>query len=307
MPSAIAIDCEMVLTSLRGTLHEEVARVAFIDEDTKILLDEYIKPRGQVIDYRSSITGILPRHIECAPTLSSLRDRMKSLIKNKLIVGHSVRRDLECLDIKFKENAIRDTSELPIFLRRNGGSKKLRELAREHLDVDIQQGTHCPKEDALCAMALFLLKWNLPGPAPRSVFALQNRHRNRGCNLHHGERFSDDGNGGRQAIEFYEELISDESDEYYEKMYEKREMEQREMELNEADILDELEERNEKKYGPLYAPFGFYMNENGNYAQIDILKMSFRPEYRAMIDANLKRMEMDWKFRTGIYKNWGIK
>jgi len=250
MPSAIAIDCEMVLTSLRGTLHEEVARVAFIDEDKKILLDEYIKPRGQVIDYRSSITGILPRHIECAPTLSSLRDRMKSLIKNKLIVGHSVRRDLECLDIKFKENAIRDTSELPIFLRRNGGSKKLRELAREHLDVDIQQGTHCPKEDALCAMALFLLKWNLPGPAPRSVFALQ-----------------------------------------------------REMELFEDDMLDELEERNEKKYGPLYAPVGFYMNEDGNYAKIDILKMSFRPEYRAMIDANLKRMEMDWKFRTGIYEN----
>ena len=63
----------------------------------------------------------------------------------------------------------------------------------------------------------------------------------------------------------------------------------------------------EKKYGPLYPPVGFYMNKDGNYAKIDILKLSFCPEYRAMIDANLKRMEMDWKFRTGIYENWGIK
>ena len=59
---------------------------------------------------------------------------------------------------------IRDTALLPKFLKPDGGSRKLKELASMYLDGSvIQEGLHDPEEAAKTTMKLYKRHWDLPG------------------------------------------------------------------------------------------------------------------------------------------------
>merc|ERR1712110_988874 len=166
----ISIDCEMV----ESTLGEEVVRLACVNEDLETIFKCYLKPKGRVIDYRERLTGVCERDILNAPSLEFVRDRVEKILSSQRIVGHSVRHDLTTLGITYKERNIRDTAELPIFLRSNGDSRKLKELALKYLGKTIQDETHDPEIDARVAMELYKKYWNIEGPAPRT--RMHDRH-----------------------------------------------------------------------------------------------------------------------------------
>ena len=55
MVEYVAIDCEMVKTT--GS-QNDLARVTLVDEHLQVLLDEYIRPKCRVLDYRTPYSGI---------------------------------------------------------------------------------------------------------------------------------------------------------------------------------------------------------------------------------------------------------
>lgn len=82
---------------------------------------------------------------------------MADLIKGRILVGHALRNDLKALLLSHPKQDIRDTAEYQPFLK-EGRSKALRHLADEVLGVKIQDGEHCPIEDARAAMLLYQKK-----------------------------------------------------------------------------------------------------------------------------------------------------
>ncbi|VAH37847.1 unnamed protein product [Triticum turgidum subsp. durum] len=89
----LAIDCEMVLCH-DGT--EAVVRVCVVDNKLEVKLDTLVNPLKAVADYRTHITGVSKKDLE--GVTCSLVDIQKSLkkilAKGKILVGHSLYRDL---------------------------------------------------------------------------------------------------------------------------------------------------------------------------------------------------------------------
>eukprot|EP00922_Rhytidocystis_sp_ex-Travisia-forbesii_P056454 GHVS01083569.1.p1 GENE.GHVS01083569.1~~GHVS01083569.1.p1 ORF type:complete len:257 (+),score=16.06 GHVS01083569.1:151-921(+) len=163
MAQAVSIDCEFV----RTRAGEAVASVCVVDEDLQTLLLSYVKPESPIIDYKTKYSGIRPEHMVDAPTLAGgIRSRISRLVRGRLIVGHDVHCDLKLLGIRYKEKLIRNTAILPRFLDSRGRKRKLKYLALEFLGESIQDGSHSAAEDARAAMKLYIVFWDLPGPAP---------------------------------------------------------------------------------------------------------------------------------------------
>jgi hypothetical protein len=80
---------------------------------------------------------------------------INEIIKDKIIIGHSLKYDFAVLKISPPESKIRDTAErFSWTFRKNIPS--LKELAKNKLGTEIQTGTHDSKEDALAALKIFV-------------------------------------------------------------------------------------------------------------------------------------------------------
>ena len=170
----LAIDCEMVL--VRGTemvdggwpLVKQLARVAVVDDDGAVLMDEYVVPERPVVDYLTRFSGVTREHLESATTtLEAARARVRALARGRALVGHSLESDLHALRLTVAANGggsagaaaddddggatpILDTALLfPLRLNRDGPPAKaaLRNLTVAHLKREIQQ----PKADIMTA------------------------------------------------------------------------------------------------------------------------------------------------------------
>ena len=81
---------------------------------------------------------------------------MAELLKDRILVGHDVKHDLEALLLDHPPKLIRDTAKFPGFKKYGHGPKPaLRVLAQVLLGVEIQRGQHSSIEDARVAMLLF--------------------------------------------------------------------------------------------------------------------------------------------------------
>ena len=152
----IAIDCEMIQargTKARGKM--VAARVALVDEHENTLMDQYIfhDPKN-VKDYGTQYSGI--RRADCDgsthPTLSISQTRLliMDIIKDKTLVGHGIRSDLDALswprgEVEAICSSVIDTQKLDWGDRHSTG---LATLTAELFNTTIQSGEHCPVEDA---------------------------------------------------------------------------------------------------------------------------------------------------------------
>jgi len=59
----VAIDCEMVGVGYKGD-ESALARVSLVNYYGVKLLDKYVKPQREITDYRTSYSGITPKHLE---------------------------------------------------------------------------------------------------------------------------------------------------------------------------------------------------------------------------------------------------
>ncbi|XP_010487323.1 PREDICTED: RNA exonuclease 4 [Camelina sativa] len=148
----VAMDCEMVGVS-QGT-KSALGRVTLVNKWGNVLYDEFVRPVERVVDFRTHISGIRPRDLRKAKDFCVAQTKVAELIKGKILVGHALHNDLKALLLTHPKQDIRDTAEYQPFLK-GKPRKSLKHLTSEILGADIQNGEHCPIDDARAAMMLY--------------------------------------------------------------------------------------------------------------------------------------------------------
>ncbi|KAH6668613.1 ribonuclease H-like domain-containing protein [Plectosphaerella plurivora] len=151
----IAIDCEMVGVGEGG--HESaLARASVVDFHGRQIYDSYVKPKERVTDWRSAVSGITQKHMRFARDFDEVQTDIAELLKDRILVGHDVKHDLDALLLTHPIMDLRDTAKHPGFRKYGNGKKPaLARLSSEILGVEIQKGAHSSIEDAKVTMALF--------------------------------------------------------------------------------------------------------------------------------------------------------
>lgn len=149
----IAMDCEMVGVSPLGN-KSALGRATLVNKWGNVIYDEFVRPVDFVVDFRTQISGIRPSDLKKAKDFRVVQNKVAELLKGRILVGHALRNDLKALLLSHPKTDIRDTAEYQPFLK-EGRSRALKHLASEFLDVVIQNGEHCPIEDARAAMLLY--------------------------------------------------------------------------------------------------------------------------------------------------------
>lgn len=92
----IALDCEMVGAGLNGE-RNMLARVSIVNVNGDVIMDKYVKPTERIVDYRTPFSGITAAHLKNAHNFSDVKAEVRRIKNGKILVGHSVWRDLEVL------------------------------------------------------------------------------------------------------------------------------------------------------------------------------------------------------------------
>eukprot|EP00924_Labyrinthula_sp_SR-Ha-C_P004584 snap_masked-scaffold_1-processed-gene-5.18-mRNA-1 protein AED:0.27 eAED:0.27 QI:0/-1/0/1/-1/1/1/0/281 len=151
----VAFDCEMVGVGPDGK-DSRLARVCIINYNGQVLYESYSRPMETITDYRTEFSGIRKEDLLEAPSLGEVRDKILSLLKGKVVVGHSIANDFKVLLIRnHPRKKIRDTSSWKKFRNEVGRKQKLSELSLRYLKWKIQDGEHDPYIDARAALELY--------------------------------------------------------------------------------------------------------------------------------------------------------
>lgn len=153
LTKAVAIDCEMVGVGSDGS-KSALGRVTLVNSFGNVVYDEYVRAVERIVDYRTRISGIRPKHMNKAKEFWAVQKEVAELIKGRILVGHALHNDLKVLLLSHPKKDIRDTSEYEVF-RRERKRRSLKDLAAEVLGAKIQQNEHCPIEDARAAMFIY--------------------------------------------------------------------------------------------------------------------------------------------------------
>jgi len=163
----VALDCEMVGLGSDG-MESAVARVSLVNWDGQVMIDTYLRVSEPVTDFRTSVSGIRQCDIDSdfAMDLDDCKKIVKDLIKDKILVGHGLKNDLQVLDIEHPWYRIRDTAKYKPFMKNCEVNvctqlpRKLKELAKDFLGLDIQTDAdgHDSVIDAWVAMELYKLE-----------------------------------------------------------------------------------------------------------------------------------------------------
>lgn len=175
-----ALDCEMVQT----TLGREVARCTLVDGAGEVVFDLLAQPGAKIVDYCTQWSGLdeaTLRHV--ATSVDQVRAALVQTVDaDDVLVGHSLDCDLRAL--RLAHHCCGDTALLFGHPRGAPYKKKLKQLAKEFLDREIQGGSHDSIEDARAALDLFALRV-ARGPAcaggAEDAFARLARHGCRVC------------------------------------------------------------------------------------------------------------------------------
>ncbi|GKU86650.1 hypothetical protein SLEP1_g1147 [Rubroshorea leprosula] len=165
---AVAMDCEMVGGGLDGSL-DICARVCLVDEDENLIFHAYVKPQMPVTNYRYEVTGLTEDHLTDAMPLDEVKNKISEVLYNgesigrarldggdaRLLVGHSLLHDLECLRMSYPGHLLRDTAKYRPLMKTNLVSHSLKYLTKTYLGYVIQSGVHDPYEDCVSVMRLY--------------------------------------------------------------------------------------------------------------------------------------------------------
>ncbi|EAR87918.3 RNA exonuclease 1 DEDDh 3'-5' exonuclease domain protein (macronuclear) [Tetrahymena thermophila SB210] len=154
----VAIDCEMVqceASQKDGFPTQELARVSIVNYNGHVLLDTYVRPQKKIKNYLTKVSGITFTHIKNAPTYPEVKNKIFEILKDKIIVGHSVQHDLS--SIKFeppKDKMIRDISNYKE-LKQSGKKVSLKKMVKQELGITFQEGSHDSISDARAALLIY--------------------------------------------------------------------------------------------------------------------------------------------------------
>jgi len=153
----IALDCEMVGVGPAGT-ESTLARVSVVNYFGAVLLDEFVRQKERVTDWRTQWSGVRAKDMINAKTFEEVQGAVAELFKARILIGHAIQNDLKALMLSHPRAQIRDTQHLA---HRHGQSRSarpaLRNLVRDTLSAKIQEGEHNSVTDARAAMAIYRL------------------------------------------------------------------------------------------------------------------------------------------------------
>ncbi|XP_037721395.1 RNA exonuclease 4 [Drosophila subpulchrella] len=152
----LAMDCEMVGVGHNGQ-DDMLARVSIVNRVGHVLLDKHVKPRMEVTDYRTSVSGIRPQDIANGEEFDAVQNEVVKLLHGRILVGHALGNDLAVLSIRHPFDDIRDTSRYKPLCKlvSNGHTPSLKRLTMAVLGQEIQTGEHNSVEDARAAMGIY--------------------------------------------------------------------------------------------------------------------------------------------------------
>lgn len=112
----LALDCEMVGVGIEG-LESSLARVSLVNYHGAVQLDEFVRQRERVVDYRTQWSGIREGdmvkgsyvalvlcsernqywHVYCgvAKPFEEVQKQVADMLKDRILVGHAVFNDLK--------------------------------------------------------------------------------------------------------------------------------------------------------------------------------------------------------------------
>ena len=154
----VAMDCEMVGVGFKQL--SAVARCTIVNYYGQVLYDEFCRPNDRITDYRTRWSGIRHKDLVGARPFSQLQQEVADILKGKILIGHGLENDLKSLMLTHPRSKIRDSAHWMHFkIKRAKGlkahSRKLKDLAKEFFDWDIQEGEHSPVVDARAALAVY--------------------------------------------------------------------------------------------------------------------------------------------------------
>ncbi|KAG6888219.1 hypothetical protein C0995_009755 [Termitomyces sp. Mi166 len=153
----LALDCEMVGVGIDGT-ESSLARVSLVNFYGAVQLDEFVRQRERVVDYRTQYSGIRETDMIKAKSFDEVQKKVAELLKDRILVGHAVYNDLKVLLLSHPRPMTRDTQ---FYAGKHKVVKSkyvaLRNLVKQELDVTIQSGEHSSVTDARATMAVFRL------------------------------------------------------------------------------------------------------------------------------------------------------
>ena len=152
-----SVDCEFCMTK-KGL---ELTKVCVVDSQLNEVYSSLVKPDNPIINYLTRYSGITAEMlIDVTTKLSDVQKALKTLLPpNAIWIGQSLNNDLHKLQM-FHPYVI-DTSVIYNISGERGRKTKLKTLSHMFLGEDIQTEEtkgHDPKEDAIAAMKLVLLK-----------------------------------------------------------------------------------------------------------------------------------------------------
>lgn len=151
----VAMDCEMV--GVGGDEDRSVlARVSIVNYHGTQIYDSFVRPKEFVTDWRTHVSGVSPKNMATARSFEEVQTDVGAILKDRVLIGHAIKNDLDVLMIGHSKKDIRDTSRFSGFRKyASGRTPSLKKLAKEVLGVDIQGGQHSSIEDARATMLLF--------------------------------------------------------------------------------------------------------------------------------------------------------
>lgn len=155
-----------------------------VDDKLKLLMDAFVKPNMRVTDFRTRWSGLTWEKLKMGESFESIQGKFLKIVEKYrsesgsglVFVGHDVSNDFQVLKWSPPASEIRDTSTyfplrkllIKTLLERGEITSSQREaflkqkpslksLSRHVLNVSIQKGSHCPREDAKSTMMLYLM------------------------------------------------------------------------------------------------------------------------------------------------------
>ncbi|KAI0284968.1 hypothetical protein BGY98DRAFT_946467 [Russula aff. rugulosa BPL654] len=155
----LAIACTVIGVGPGGNT-SVVARVAICDYKGDPVLDYYVVPTMAVTDYRTSTSGITATHLTSgeAKPFEFVQVHVAEVIKDKVVVGHSLWNDLSVLGIPHPAVNTRDVALYQPFrnaLKLPNQSVCLPTLTFHFMGRRGQEGQQNPLENARAAMNLY--------------------------------------------------------------------------------------------------------------------------------------------------------
>ncbi|KAJ1445886.1 ribonuclease H-like domain-containing protein [Pelagophyceae sp. CCMP2097] len=156
----MALDCEMVGVGHAGK-ESCLARCSVVDYAGRVVYDSHVRAPERVTDFRTQYSGVRAKDLKSSSAVDfkECQTAVAKLLEDAILVGHALHNDLKVLLLTHPPRMTRDTAKYKPLMKTNARGKhkprKLRDLAKEHLDRTIQTGEHGSVEDAQTALDLY--------------------------------------------------------------------------------------------------------------------------------------------------------